>query len=81
MNLNNTGNPAPQADQNQGHELNRLLKSWVLEIRDNKLDMLDLLLTTQRLLMRDAAENEYNTDEMNKIDYNLLILQKIVMHS
>lgn len=50
-------------------------------IQDNKEDMLNLLATINRLMMKEVNEHSLSNEETQKIDSNLAVLQDIVYRS
>ena len=79
MKEKNTGNHAPESRDEFEKEFSSSLKEVIEDIRTDKIPLLNTLLTLQRLLLKNANEEEYSDEYIKKLDYHLYLFQKVLI--
>lgn len=54
---------------------------YIAELRENKIEYLNFLITIQRLLIKEASKNNWTKEYLETLNNNLLVLQQLIFNA
>lgn len=54
---------------------------YMADLKEHKIEYLSFLVTIQRLLLKEASQNDWTKEQIETIDNNLLVLQQLILNA
>lgn len=79
--MKNEENNNGQARNCPSPEFSPNFLSWAQELKKEKVGMLNLLVTMQRLLLTDTSSHTYPDEYIDQLDAKLMVLQGLIINA